>query len=322
MKAMVYSRYGGPEVLHVENIPEPNHGKGVIRIHVRAVAVTSADARIRGMKLPRGFGLMGRLIFGVTGPRQPILGAAFSGTVNAVGPDTERFKVGDDVFGINGMQVGAYAEMVCVSEKSALAIKPEGLSHEAAAALPFGGTTAMEFLRRAKLKKGERILINGASGSVGCAMVQLARNAGAHVVGVCSGCNADLVRSLGAERVIDYTREDILTSQDKFDVVVDTVGHVPVSNYRSILKPDGRLLLVQADLPALLMAPVQSRWLGVRVIAGPITERAGDVEALARLAVDGMFDPVIDRTVPFEQIPDAHRYVDTGRKKGNVVAVL
>ncbi|HMP97101.1 MAG TPA: NAD(P)-dependent alcohol dehydrogenase [Kiritimatiellia bacterium] len=321
MNAVTCRRYGPPEVLHLTEAPIPTPGKGEIRVRVRAVAITSADARIRGMNLPRGFGILGRLIFGVTGPRQPILGAAFAGTIEQAGPNTRKYRVGDDVFGINGVRMGAYAEYLCLSENAALAPKPHALSFEAAAALPFGGTTALDYWRRASVKAGEKVLIIGAAGSVGTAMVQLARLAGARVTAVCSGNNATLMQSLGAERVIDYTREDVLRRQDRYDIIADVVGRAPWAPYMNALNPGGRLLLLSADLPALLLAPWRSYRNKRNIITGPATERAEDIETLGRLAVEGALDPVLERVVMLDQIPGVHHDIDTRHKRGNVVAV-
>jgi NADPH:quinone reductase-like Zn-dependent oxidoreductase len=284
--------------------------------------VTSADWRVRSQTVPAGFGLLSRLALGVRRPRQPVLGTELAGTVAAAGRDVTRFEVGDDVFAFAGTRMGCHAEYRCMPADGAVARKPPDLSFGEAAALSFGGTTALDFFRRGGLQSGERVLVNGASGGVGTAAVQLARYFGARVTGVCSAANAALVRSLGAEQVIDYTAEDFTRNGETYDVIVDTAGTAPFSRSRRSLAERGRLLLVLGGLPDLLAVPWVSLTSGRKVIAGPAAERPEDVRFLAELAEAGHFTPVIDRHYPFEQIAEAHRYVDTGRKRGNVVVTL
>lgn len=323
MRAAVYRRYGPPEVVRLEDVPTPVPGDCEVLIQVRATTVTAGDWRLRSMELPPGFGLVGRLVFGVFGPRQTILGSEVAGDVVAAGKDVTRFRVGDAVFAFNGASMGCHAEFKRMPQDGAVAIKPAGLSYEKAAALSFGGTTALSFLRRAALRPGEKVLVNGASGGVGTAAVQLAaRHFGADVTGVCSAANAGLVRSLGASDVVDYAVQDFAAAGRTYDVVVDTVGTAPPSRSRAALKPGGRLLLVLSGLPDLLGAPWAPLTSGIKVIAGPAPERPEDLALLAGLAEAGTFDPVIDRVYPFEQIVEAHRHVDSGRKRGNVVVGL
>ncbi len=207
-------------------------------------------------------------------------------------------------------------------EDGAVALKPPNLTYDEAAAISFGGTTALDFFRRGKLQNGERVLVNGASGGVGTAAVQLAKHFGADVTGVCSTANVELVRSLGATHVIDYTKEDFTRNGETYDVIVDTVGTAPFSRSKDSLKERGRLLLVLGGLPDMLQIPWVSMTSSKKIIAGPAAERAEDLRFLAKLAEAGEFKPVIDRRYPFEQIAEAHSYVDTGRKKGNVVITL
>jgi NADPH:quinone reductase-like Zn-dependent oxidoreductase len=219
--------------------------------------------------------------------------------------------------------MGSYAEFKCMPADGAVAIKPSNLTYEEAAALCFGGVTALSFFRRGRLQRGERVLINGASGAVGSAAVQLAaRHFGAEVTGVCSTANVELVNSLGASHVIDYTKEDFTRNGETYDVIVDTAGTAPFSRSRGSLREGGRLLLVLSGLSELVRAPWVSMTSGRKVIAGPSSERAEDVWLLAELAAMGQFRPVIDRRYPFEQIVEAHRYVDAGHKRGNVVITL
>lgn len=204
----------------------------------------------------------------------------------------------------------------------ALALKPANLTYEEAAALSFGGTTALDFLRRGRIRRGDRVLVNGASGGVGTAAVQLARHFGAHVTGVCSTANLELVRSLGADEVIDYTRDDFTRNGQTYDIILDAAGTAPFSRSRRSLKEGGRLLLVLATLPEMLRIPWAALTSRTRVIAGPASERVEDLRLLASLAESGEYKPVIDRRYPFEQIAEVHRYVDTGRKRGNVVITV
>lgn len=322
MKACVYERYGPPEVLQLKEVekPTPKDNQALIKTH--AATVTSGDWRVRSLNVPAGFGLIMRLVFGISKPRQPILGSELAGVVESVGKDVTRFKVGDQVFAFSDAAMGCHAEYKCMPQDGAVVIKPSNLTYDEAAAISFGGTTALDFLRRGKLQSGERILVNGASGAVGTAAVQLAKHFGADVTGVCSTSNVELVRSLGASHVIDYTKEDFTQNGETYDVIVDTVGTAPFSRSKDSLKDGGRLLMVLAGLPDMLQAPWMSMTSSKKIIAGPAAVRAEDLRFLARLAEAGEFKPVIDRRYPFEQIVEAHRYVDTGRKKGNVVIML
>jgi NADPH:quinone reductase-like Zn-dependent oxidoreductase len=218
--------------------------------------------------------------------------------------------------------MGCYAEYKCMPEDGAVTLKPPNLTYDEAAAISFGGTTALNFFRRGKLQSGERVLVNGASGGVGTASVQLAKHFGADVTGVCSTTNVELVRSLGATHVIDYTKEDFTQNGETYDVIVDTVGTAPFSRSKDSLKEGGRLLLVLGGLPDMLQIPWVSITSSKKIIAGPAAERVDDLRFLAELAQTGKFRPVIDRRYPFEQIVEAHRYIDTGRKKGNVIITL
>ncbi len=322
MKAIVYERYGPPEVLQLKEIEKPAPKDNEVLIKTHATTVTSGDWRVRSLNVPVGFGLIMRLVFGFSKPKQPILGTELAGVVESVGKDVRNFKVGDQVFAFSDAAMGCHAEYKCMPVDGAVALKPPNLTYDEAAALSFGGTTALDFFRRGKLQRGERVLINGASGGVGTAAVQLARHFGADVTGVCSSANVELVRSLGASHVIDYTKEDFTQSGETYDVIVDTVGTAPFSRSKASLKEGGRLLMVLGGLPDMLQIPWVSMTSSKKVIAGPAAGRAEDLRFLAGLAEAGAFKPVIDRRYPFEKIAEAHRYVDTGRKKGNVVITL
>jgi NADPH:quinone reductase-like Zn-dependent oxidoreductase len=319
MKAAVYHRYGPPEVVRIEEVPKPDPKTNELLIRVKATTVSAGDSRLRSARVPPGFGVMMRLGFGLVGPRKPILGWEFAGDVAAVGASVSRFAPGDRVFGV---RMGSHAEYVVASEDS-VAPMPRNLKYEDAAALVFGGMTSLFYLRdKARIQPRERVLINGASGAVGTAAVQLAKHFGATVTGVCSGANVELVRSLGAERVIDYAKENFTQAGDTYDIILDAVGNCTFSRCERALSPGGRLLLVVGSLGQMLGAMLRPSRAGRTVLAGVGTTRREDLVFLGELAESGAFKPVIDRTYPLARIADAHAYVDTGRKKGSVVITL
>ena len=322
MKAIVYTKYGPPDVLQLKEVAKPTPKDNEVLIKIHATTVTSGDWRARSLDVPFGFGLISRLVFGISGPRQPILGTELAGEVESVGKNVSKFKVGDQVFAFSGARMGCHAEYKCMPEDGAVALKPAKLTYDEAAAISFGGTTVLDFFRRGNLQSGEKVLVNGASGGVGTAAVQIAKYFGAEVTGVCSTANIELVRSLGANHVIDYTKEDFTKNGEAYDVIVDTAGTAPFSRSKVSLKERGRLLLVLGRLPDMLQIPWVSMTSSKKIIAGPAAEHAEDLHFLAKLAEMGEFKPVIDRRYPFEQIAEAHSYVDTGRKKGNVVITL
>jgi len=325
MRAYTYDRFGPPEVLALKEVPKPVPGDHEVLVRIRATTVTAGDWRVRSLEVPRGFGLLSRLALGLSGPRQPILGSELSGEIEAVGKAVTRFRVGDPVFGFTGMRLGCHAEYRCLPEEGhgrkdeAVALKPANLGFEEAAALSFGGTTALSFFRKAKPKRGENVLVVGASGGVGTAAVQLARHFGASVTGVCSTANLELVRSIGADRVIDYTREDFTRSGERYDVIVDTAGTAPFSRCKGSLAEGGRLLVVLGSLPEVLRAPVVSLTSTKRIIGGVVSWGVEDLRFLASLAEAGHYRPVIDRRYTFAEMVEAHRHVDAGHKRGNVV---
>lgn len=319
MNAAVCRRYGPPDVVTIEAVETPVPGPRDVLIRVRATTVSSADWRIRSRSMPYGFAAFGRLAFGLRAPRQPILGSELSGDVVAVGSAVQQFAPGDAVIAFPGIKLGAHAEYCCVPEQGPIVKKPPQLSYEHAAALAFAGTTAIDFLRRAKVRAGDHILVNGASGAVGSAMVQVAVDAGAHVTAVCSAGNASLVSALGAARVIDYTRTDFTGEGIRYDVIADTVGNAPYARSRRALSDGGRLLLVLATLPELVRAPWVTLTTLHRVIAGPAGERIADLRAIVHMAETGRFTPLIDSCLPFSEIVQAHARVESGRKRGSVV---
>ncbi|MBN4927546.1 NAD(P)-dependent alcohol dehydrogenase [Hoyosella rhizosphaerae] len=319
MTAAVCNRYGPPEVVTLAEIPKPRPKADEVRVRVRATTVSAGDYRVRSHNVPAGFGLLSRLALGIRKPRQPILGTELSGDIDQIGAKVTEFAVGDPVVLFGDAAMGCHAQYRCISEDGSIVRKPRNLSYKQAAALSFGGTTALHFLRKARIKPGERVLVYGASGSVGTACVQLAQQFGAHVTAVCSSPNIDLVRSLGADEVVDYTTTDYTRTEQTYDVIVDTVGSAGYSRSKSVLNRGGRLLLVHGTLMQLIIAPWLTLTTQTKVIPGVALGRKQDLAFLAELAEKGLFTPVIDRTYPLTEIANAHRYVETRRKRGNVV---
>lgn len=321
MRAALYRRYGPPEVVSVEEIAKPLPKSHEILIKVHASTVSSGDMRARSLAMPPGFGPFARPVFGVLGPRQPILGTELSGEIDAIGENVSRFNVGDAVFAFPSFAMGAHAEYVTLPEDARIAHKPSNLSYAEAAALSFGGVTALRFLRdRAKVRRGEKVLIIGASGAVGSAAVQLAKHFGAEVTGVSSAANADLVRAIGANHVIDYANEDFTKSDSQYDIICDTIGVTSFVSCKDALKPGGRLLLVSSGLAQALSAGSKPDRRTVMAGAGNATVE--HLEFLKGVAESGSFSPVIEQRFPLSEIVNAHRRVDTGRKTGSVVVLM
>jgi NADPH:quinone reductase-like Zn-dependent oxidoreductase len=294
-----------------------------VLIRIEATTVTSADWRARSLAMPAGFGVLARPVFGLLGPRQPVLGTELAGVVEAVGAGVTRFKAGDEVFAFPGGKFGCHAEYRTMPEDGLIAMKPKNLSFDEAASLAFGGTTALPLLRdKAKIKRGDKVLVVGASGGVGTAAVQIAKHYGAEVTGVCSTANLDLVRAIGADRVIDYTKEDFAASGAQWDIIFDTTGTAPYSRSGRALKPGGRLVVVLGTLSTLIGTGRPPKSSGKTVIAEVVSIRPEDMQYLAMLAGTGALKPVIDRSYPLEHAAEAHAYVDTGRKRGSVVLTV
>ena len=255
MKAVVCTRYGPPEVLRLEELVTPVPRKNEVRIRILATAVTSSDCYVRGLDLSPAYRIMARLALGWNAPRQPVLGMVLSGEVDSVGPDARSFAVGERVFGFDRHRFGTYAQYVCWPEDGLLATRPGNLTDEEAAAIPYGGLLALHFLRKADVRAGQRVLIYGASGAVGTSAVQLARHFGADVTGVCSAANADLVASLGATAVIDYTREDFTDRAERYDLILDAVGKrksaASLRQSRRVLASGGACVSVDDGRPKL-----------------------------------------------------------------------
>jgi NADPH:quinone reductase-like Zn-dependent oxidoreductase len=318
MNAIIYTRFGPPEVLQVTELEKPTPKDNEILINIHATSVTSGDCRARGFRVPLVFRIPAAMSLGFRKPKKSILGSEFAGEVVAVGKDVKRFKVGDQVFGSTGK--GTYVEYVTVPEEGMRAIKPQNLTYEEAAGVTFGGFTALSFLRdKAKLQRGQKILINGASGGVGTFAVQLAKYFGAEVTGVCSTTNVELVRSLGADKVIDYTKEDFTKGGQVYDIILDAVGKSSFSRCKGALTPTGVYLSVEFSLVLALQMLWTTKIGGKKVVIGlPDTTKA-DLLFLAELLEAGKLKTIIDRCYPLDQIVEAHRYVEMGHKKGNVI---
>jgi NADPH:quinone reductase-like Zn-dependent oxidoreductase len=322
MKAIVCTKYGPPEVLQLKEVEKPVPKDNEVLVKIYATTVTVADVRVRGFKVPLSFWLPARIALGLRKPKKAILGSVFAGEIESTGNKVKLFTKGDHVFASAGHTFGAYAEYICLPENGCLAIKPANVTYEEAAAIPWGGITALHFLRKANIQRGQKVLIYGASGSIGTSAVQLAKHFGAEVVGVCGTSNLDLVKSLGAGRVIDYTREDFTGSGEAFDVIFDTVGKSPFSGCIRSLKKEGTYLPTVVT-PAL---GVRMKWAsmtsGKILIGGTLAPKAENLMYLKGLVEAGALRPVIDRCYPLERIVEAHRYVDKGHKKGNVVITI
>jgi len=324
MKAIEYTEYGSPDVLHLSEVAAPAPKADEVLIKVHAATVTTGDVNARGFTfVPKGYGSLPRLMLGVRRPKKRILGTEVAGEVVAVGSGVKSLKKGDQVFGIGSDTFGAYAEYVCRPESGALVLKPSNLSYEEAATIPFGAGTALYFLRdKANIQPGQKILIIGASGGVGTYAVQLAKYFGAEVTGVCSRKNLSLVKSFGANKVIDYTQEDFTQSGETYDIIFDTVGKSSFSKCKRVLKRNGIYLSGPSGPGAFLLMAWTSLARGRKVLAGTPTEHKEVLNFLKELAENHKIRPLIDRRYPLEQTADAHRYVDQGHKRGNVVITV
>jgi NADPH:quinone reductase-like Zn-dependent oxidoreductase len=325
MKAITLNRYGSPEEFQITEIEKPHPNENEVLIKVHATAVTAGDCNLRGQTyIPNGFRFIMKLMFGFEKPKLPVQGSSLAGEIEDIGKLVTRFKKGDKVFGINSTKLGAYAEYVCWPEKGTLAPMPENLSYSEAASIPYGAHTALYFLRdRAKIKPGQKILIQGASGGVGLFAVQLAKYYGAEVTGVCSASNVEFVKTLGADKVIDYTREDYTLNDEKYDIVMDIVyGKISFSRCKHSLNPKGLYIAVAGGLKEMYQAIYTSLGRGKKVIFGTPPNKAEDLIYLKELIEAGHLKIPIDRTFKLEQTADAHRYFETSKRKGCVAIII
>ncbi|MFC1964786.1 NAD(P)-dependent alcohol dehydrogenase [Chloroflexota bacterium] len=322
MKAIVYTKYGPPEVLQLKEVEKPIPKDNEVLIRVYATTVTKGDVTDRSMAVSLWAWLPTRIVFGLIRPRRTIPGADLAGEIEAVGKDVKLFKKSDQIFGSTGWGSGAYAEYISLPEDGIVAIKPANMTYEEAAAVTFGGFTALYFLRKGNIQSGQTVLIYGASGGVGTYAVQLAKYFGAEVTGVCSTTNLEMVKSLGADKVIDYTKEDFTKSSETYDIIFDAVDKSSFSRCKSSLKQGGVYLTVGMGPIILLQMLWTSKTSSKKVIFGIPSPKSKDLIFLGELIAAGKMKPVIDRSYPLEQMVEAHRYVDEGHKKGNVVITL
>jgi NADPH:quinone reductase-like Zn-dependent oxidoreductase len=319
MKAIVCTKYGPPDVLQLRDLEKPAPKDNEVLIRVRASTVTSGDVWIRSSTYAPWFWLPGRIMYGLTKPRKKIPGNELAGVVESVGRDVTRFKRGDQVYGIvwSTSFGGGNAEYICLPENG-VAIKPDNMTYEEAAAVPIGGLTALVLLRKGNIESGHKVLVYGASGSVGTFAVQLAKYFGAKVTGVCGTSNIDMVKSLGADEVIDYTIEDFTEGGRTYDIVFDAVRKTSFSRCKSSLERNGTYITV--DWP--ILTALWTSTIGGRKVVFGIANKIEDLSFLRELIEAGKLRTVIDRIYPLEQASDAHRYVDQGHKRGNVILTV
>ncbi|MFP3122335.1 NAD(P)-dependent alcohol dehydrogenase [Ectobacillus funiculus] len=322
MKAIVYIKYGSPDVLQLKEVEKPTPKENEILVKVKATTVTVADIRSRSFTVPLSVWLPARIALGFRQPKKAILGTELAGEVESVGKDVKRFKEGDKVFAASLVGFGAYAEYKCLPEDGSVSIKPNNLSFEEAAAIPIGARTALFYLRKANIQSGQKVLVYGASGSVGSYAVQIAKYLGAKVTGVCSTANVELVKSLGADKVIDYTAEDFSSKGETYDVIFEAVDKSSFSACMKSLKKDGTYINVTVPLPGARMLWTKLTSSKKLILGQNSPENSEALNFLKELVEAGKLKVVIDRYYTFEEIVEAHRYVEKGHKKGNVVITV
>ena len=323
MKAVVWTKYGPPDVLKYGDVekPSPKHNEVLVKIH--ATAVTAGDCEMRTLKFPPWIAFPMRIYVGFSKPtRVTILGSYLAGEIETVGRDVKRFTVGDQIFGTSGLSCGGYAEYICVPEEGIMAPKPSGMTYEEAAPVALGGLEALHFLRKAALRPGQTVLINGAGGTIGTYAVQLAKYYGAEVTGVDSTGKLEMLRSIGTDHVIDYSVEDFTRSGRTYDVIFDVVLKSPFSRIIRSLKENGTYLMTNPTLSKMIRGAWVSRTTNKKVIFEMTQPNARDLIQLKELIEVGKLKTVIDRTFPLEDAVEAHRYIETGHKKGNIVMTI
>jgi NADPH:quinone reductase-like Zn-dependent oxidoreductase len=330
MKAIVYREYGSPDILRLQEITKPAPKDNEVLIRVNATSVNYGDLVARNFKeisareftMPFIMWLLAKISFGLSKPNITVLGSEFSGEIEETGKNVKNFKPGDQVFGYLGQSMGAYAEYFCIPENGVVAIKPANMTYEEAAVVPYGAIMALSLLRKANLQPGQKVLINGASGGIGSAAVQIARHLGAEVTGVCGTPRLNFVKSLGAAKVIDYTKEDFTQNGETYDLIFDILGKSSFSRCQNSLKQNGRYLLASFKMKQLL----QMLWTSIsgskRVICAIAPGSVEDLNSVKELIEAGKIKAVIDRCYPMEQAGEAHRYVEEGHKKGNVAIAV
>lgn len=330
MKAIVYNHYGPPEVLQLKEVAKPTPGDNEILIKVYATPVSFGDLLVRNFKavtpkkfhMPFLFWLIGKFYFGFSKPRITTPGSELSGVVESVGKNVKRFRTGDEVFGYCGSRMSAYAEYLCMPEKGVVSLKPANTTHAEAAAIPYGAIMALNVIRKANISPGQQVLVNGASGGIGPAVVQLAKYHGATVTGVCGTPRMDYVKSLGADKVIDYKNTDFTKNGETYDFIIDILGKSSFSQCRHSLKEGGRLLLISFKMKQVFRMLWTSLGGSKKVICILSTEKAEDLDYITTLVEQGEFRSVIDQCFPLEQAAKAHAYVESGHKKGSVVITV
>ncbi len=331
MKAIVYTKYGSPDVLHLEEIEKPIPQDNEILVKIHATTVNYGDLVARKFShvspgefnMPTPLWLPARLSFGWSKPRNPILGSEFAGEVETVGKDVTKFKPGDQVFGYTGQNMRTYAEYRCVGENESIAFMPANMNYAEAATIPYGAIMAMGLLQKANIQSGQKVLINGASGAIGSAAVQLAKYYGAEVTGVCGTPRLQFVKALGADKVIDYTKEDFTQSSETYDLIFDVLGKSSFARCKRVLAENGRYLLVSFKTKQLL----QMLWTSIsgsqqKVICALASETSASLDAIKERIEAGQYKTIIDRCFPLQQAAEAHRYVEAGNKRGNVVIAV
>lgn len=328
MKAVIFSEYGGPDVLKPGEVAKPVPKRNEVLIKIHAVSVNYGDILVRNLKfippdkfnMPALFLVLARLTFGIGKPKRKILGNAFAGEVAATGNDAKKFKTGEQVFGHTAEKMGALAEYLCMPENGILAAKPENISFEAASAIPYGAVTALSLLKKVKIGNGQKVLVVGAAGSIGAAAIQLAKHLfGAEVTGVCGAASFEFVRNIGADKVIDYKKEDFTKNGEVYDLIFDILGKGSFSKYKASLSENGVYFSVSFKLKKLLQMLWTSMIGGKRVVCSLENQTQKGLYFIKELVEAGKFKSIIDKTFPFEQAAEAHRYFESGSKKGNVV---